>query len=362
MLSRFFLDFPYLATFVSFAIGAVCMPTVVRVAKRRGFVVKSNKRSSHKGAVPNIGGINVFIAFFLATSFCFHHVTERLHLVFVGMFIILLVGFVDDLIDIRVSWKLAGQLFSSFFPIVMVGFRLTSFQGFLGIYELPWWVSYALSFFVFIALNNALNLIDGVDGLASGLGMLYCLFFGVYFALTGDAVFALCAFSLIGALAVFFIYNVFGRSNKIFMGDCGSLFLGFMLYLFVCRFCQMNATGEVASAYAMSAAPAVAICVLIVPLFDTVRVMFDRIKEKRSPFYPDRCHIHHLLLDIGLEHRRVTFVLLGVNALFVAIGVMGRNWPIGLLVATGIVIMTAFTYVLKRIANKNNAGRQEKTQ
>ena len=109
------------------------------------------------------------------------------------------------------------------------------------------------------------------------------------------------------------------------MGDCGSLFLGYMIYLFVCQFCEVNAARAVPAPYAMRAAPAVAVCVLMVPLFDTMRVMLTRIKQGRSPFAPDRNHIHHLLLGIGLKHRQVTFVLLAVSVLFIGLGGAGAQ-------------------------------------
>ncbi len=358
---QFFSEYPYVSAFMSFLIGLVCMPAVVRVAKQRDFVVKPNKRTSHEGAVPNVGGVNIFIAFFLTVALFSYQVIDKLQFTFVGIFIILLVGFVDDLIDIRASWKLLGQLISGFFVIVVSDFRLTSFHGFLGIYELPLWLSYTVSFFVFVVLNNALNLIDGVDGLASGLGILYCLFFGVYFMLTGNHNLAICSFTLVGALAVFFIYNVFGGSNKIFMGDCGSLFLGYMIYLFVCQFCEMNASHTVPAPYAVPAAPSVAICVLMVPLFDTMRVMLTRMKNGRSPFAPDKNHIHHLLLRMGLKHRQVTFVLLVVSVFFIALGVLGRNWSIGMLAAVSLGSMIVLTFILWRLLDRkqNQAGLVE---
>ena len=318
--------YPYFSAIIAFIVGYVCMPTVVRIAKKRNFVVNPNKRTSHKGAIPNVGGVNIFISFFITVALFSFQVIDYFQFLFIGVFFILIVGFVDDLIDIKAFWKLAGQLLAGFFLIVVSDIRLGSFQGFLGIYELPLWFSYTLSFFVYIVIVNALNLIDGVDGLASGLGMLYCLFFGVYFNLTGNYNLAVCAYTLVGALAVFFIYNVFGRQNKIFMGDCGSLFLGYMINLFVFQFCILNANHEAPAQFHIPAAPAVAICVLIVPLFDTMRVMITRVKKRRSPFSPDKNHIHHLLLKVGLTHRQVTFILLVESVFFIALGILGRNW------------------------------------
>lgn len=356
-ISQFLFDYPYFSVITSFIFGLICMPAIVRIAKKRNFVVKPNKRTSHEGEIPNVGGINIFIAFFLTVILFSFQVIEQWQFLFVGVFFILIVGFVDDLIDIKAFWKLLGQLLAGFFLIVVSDIRIVSFQGFLSIYELPLWFSYLVSFFVYIVIVNALNLIDGVDGLASGLGILYCLFFGIYFTLTGNHNLAICAFTLVGALAVFFIYNVFGRRNKIFMGDCGSLFLGYMINLFVFQFCTLNACNEVPEQYHMSAAPAVAICVLMVPLFDTMRVMITRIKKGRSPFSPDKNHIHHLLLKIGLKHRQVTFVLLGESVFFIILGIVARNWSIGLLTILATVLMMIVTYILWRLVDKKSAEK-----
>lgn len=346
-------QFPYLSIFVSFLIGLGFMPLVIDIAIKRNFVVKPNKRTSHEGAIPNIGGINIFISFLITVFMFSYGIFSQLQFIVVGVFIILIVGFVDDLIDLKVRWKLIGEFASAFFLIVLSDVRLTSLHGFMGIYELSVWPSYALSFFVFIVIINALNLIDGVDGLASGLGILYSLFFAVYFSLSGNSNLAISAFAMVGSLAVFFLYNVFGKKNKIFMGDSGSLLLGYMITLYVFEFCDMNAHQRIPLDFYMSAAPAVAICVLSVPLFDTLRVMLTRIKKGVSPFMPDKNHIHHLLLKAGLKHRHVTFVLIVVTLFYIALGIIGRNWSITYLVLTAFIIACALTYILWRMVDRN---------
>jgi UDP-N-acetylmuramyl pentapeptide phosphotransferase/UDP-N-acetylglucosamine-1-phosphate transferase len=266
----------------------------------------------------------------------------------VGVFIILIIGFVDDLIDIKPSWKLLGELVAAFFLIVVSDVRLSHLHGFLGINEISIGWSYLLSFFVFVVIINALNLIDGVDGLASGLGILYCLFFAIYFELTANVNLAISGFAMSGSLFVFLLYNVFGGKRKIFMGDSGSLLLGYMITLYVFEFCEMNAYKSIPEQFQMSAAPAVAICVLSIPLFDTLRVMLTRIKKGVSPFHPDKNHIHHLLLKTGLKHRQVTFVLLIVSICFIALGIIGRQWKIGILVIIAFSIASILTYILWR--------------
>lgn len=351
-LNNIFQNLPVLSLLVSFIIGLCFMPLVINIAKTRNFVVKPNKRTSHEGAIPNIGGINIFISFLLTVFFFSYGIISQLQFTIIGVFIILIVGFVDDLIDIKVIWKLLGELASAFFLIVVADIRLSNLHGFLGIYELSLAVSYLLSFFVFIVIINALNLIDGVDGLASGLGILYSLFFATYFWLTDRYDLSISAFAMVGSLFVFFLYNVFGKKSKIFMGDSGSLLLGYMITLYVFEFCEMNAGDNVPQLYKMTAAPAVAICVLSIPLFDTLRVMLTRIKKKVSPFHPDRNHIHHLLLKTGLKHRQVTFVLLAVSILFIIIGIIGRDWSIWKLAFLAFTIAILLTKILWLIVNK----------
>jgi len=353
-LNNFIHNFPAFSILVSFIIGLSFMPLVFDIAKKRNFVVKPNKRTSHEGVIPNIGGINIFISFLLTVFLFSYSIFSELQFIIIGVFIILIVGFVDDLIEIKPTWKLLGELASAYFLIVVSDIRLSHLHGFLRIYEMSLGSSYLLSFFVFIVIINALNLIDGIDGLASGLGILYCLFFGIYFTFTSNVYLAISAYAMAGSLTIFFLYNVFGGKWKIFMGDSGSLLLGYMITLYVFEFCEENAYNSVPLQFHMSAAPAVAICILSVPLFDTLRVMLTRLKKGVSPFHPDKNHIHHLLLKTGLKHLQVTFVLLIISIGYICLGIAGRNWSIELLVFIAFTIASILTYILWRIVDKKS--------
>jgi UDP-GlcNAc:undecaprenyl-phosphate GlcNAc-1-phosphate transferase len=195
--------------------------------------------------------------------------------------------------------------------------------------------------------------------LASGLGGIYCLFFGVYFYLTNHYELSISAFSMFGSLLLFFIYNVYGNKRKIFMGDSGSLLLGFLVTLYVFQFCEMNVNPTFESIYSMSSAPAVAVCLLSVPLFDTLRVFVTRIKKGVTPFRPDKNHIHHLLLRIGLKHKHVTYVLLSVTLVFVALGLIGRNWWIGALIVVALMLATVLTYMLWRLVDQTSSQNKK---
>ncbi len=354
-LSQFIFTYPFAILLFSFLIGGMCMPMVLKIARAKHFVVKPNKRMSHTGEVPNIGGIDIFVSFVLTYLLFEYDHMQYAQYIFIGIFLILMVGFVDDLIDLAPHWKLSGELLAGFFLIVASGVRITHLHGFMGINEISDAASYCLSFFIYIGIINALNLIDGVDGLASGLGIVYCLFFALYFQLIGEIHLSVLAYCLIGSLLVFFLYNVFGRSRrKIFMGDSGSLLLGYMITLFVFRFCEMNAYHYGPEKYHMAAAPAVAICVLAVPLFDTLRVMCTRIKKGVSPFSADKNHIHHLLLRIGLSHIQVSMVLIFLTILFSLLGIALRNISIGYLICIVFAICCILVYILWRIVDRKS--------
>ena len=179
-------NYPILIAMFSFTIGLICMPVVIKIAKVRHFVVKPNKRMSHKGEVPNIGGIDIFMSFILAYLLFEYDQLQNSQYIFIGVFLILMTGFIDDLLVITPSWKMFGELLAGAFLIVISGIRLTNLHGFCNIYSIPLVASILLSFFVFIVIVNSLNLIDGVDGLASGLGIIYSLFFAIYFQQTGE--------------------------------------------------------------------------------------------------------------------------------------------------------------------------------
>lgn len=358
-LLNFLYAYPFIFILITAALGFIFMPLVLKIAKEKNFVVKPNKRTSHVGAIPTVGGLDIFISFLIFyIIFSFNHL-EYSHYLMVGVTLILMTGFVDDLIDLSPIVKLAGELLAGVFLIVFADIRITSLFGLFGINELSLLWSYSISFISLLAITNALNLIDGVDGLASGLGMLYSLVFALYFQAVGDVHMAVLAYALIGSLAVFFLYNVFGGSRrKIFMGDSGSLLLGFMMSWFVFHFIQVNADPQVllnkalSPTFAVSAAPAVAFCILFVPLFDTMRVMITRIKKKKSPFKPDKNHMHHLLLKIGLKHREVTFVILMASLLFIGLAFIGRHWHNEVLLLAAFALGTILVFILWRVVNK----------
>ena len=359
MIQDFFLHNTYLIGLISFVLGLVGMPIVIRIAKAKGLVVRPNKRMSHEGEIPNIGGLNICFSFLLTYLIFEYDQMSQSQFFLIGLFAIMAVGFIDDVLILTPLAKLFGETLASIALIGFADIRITHLHGIFGIGEIGIIPSYLISLFVLIAIINAVNLIDGIDGLASGLGMLYCLFFAIYFYLVGEKSWSILGICMIGALAVFFLYNVFGHKEKIFMGDSGSLLLGYLLTAFVFRFCEINAYQLVPENYHVNAAPAVAICVLTVPIFDTIRVSLTRIKQHRSPFQPDKNHIHHLLLRTGLNHLQTTGVLLSVSVLFIGLAIIGRNWNNWILLITDFALATAMTFALWQVINRQMNAHAE---
>ncbi|MBK6828392.1 MAG: undecaprenyl/decaprenyl-phosphate alpha-N-acetylglucosaminyl 1-phosphate transferase [Chitinophagaceae bacterium] len=219
--------------------------------------------------------------------------------------------------------KFIGQIIAASILIHLGNIRLDSMHGVLGFNELPEAFSLALSYLTIIVVMNSFNLIDGVDGLAGSLGILTTIVFGAYFFAIDFQAYALLAFSLAGSLVAFLIFN--HQPAKIFMGDSGSLMIGLINSILVIKF--INVADAPFVSLQVPAAVAVGFSILIVPLLDTLRVFSIRILNGRSPFTPDRNHVHHLLLDRGLSHSAVTLTCVGVNVFFIGLAWLAK--PIG---------------------------------
>ncbi|MCX7987710.1 MAG: undecaprenyl/decaprenyl-phosphate alpha-N-acetylglucosaminyl 1-phosphate transferase [Bacteroidales bacterium] len=303
------------------------IPTIVKVANAKRLTDEPGKRKAHTTSVPTLGGIAIFtgilIPFSLFTYFFRHF---EFQYIIAASLILFFVGVKDDILVTAPFKKMMGQITASLIIIVLGDFRFTSLHGFYGIYHIPYWASVSLTLFVFLAIINGFNLIDGIDGLASGVGIVASVFFGTWFFLTGTTAYAILSAAVIGSLVTFFGFNVFGRKNKIFMGDTGSLIIGLFMAVFAVKFNEMNTDPNIP--YFIHAAPAVSFGILIVPLFDTLRVMIIRIIKRRSLFKPDKNHVHHKLLSMGFSHFHSTLLILFVNIIIGLTVIFLNHWGI----------------------------------
>ena len=300
--------------------SAISIPTIVHVSKLKHLYDEPDSRKATQTIVPTLGGVALFIAFVIAfTLGSYGKEFPELRYILCGLTILFFIGIKDDILIISARKKLFVQILTALILVFMADIRFTSVHGFLGIHNIPYPVSAALTVFVIIVTTNAFNLIDGIDGLASGICMLTAGAMGSWFFLSGHYQYAIMAVALIGALAGFFTYNVWGVKNKIFMGDTGSLLLGLIMSVLLIKFCEFNITET--GTYFIHSVPAVAFGLLIVPLFDTIRVFSIRLRNKRSPFTPDKNHVHHRLLHLGYSHLEATSRIVLINAAFIAMNI-----------------------------------------
>lgn len=322
---------------LSFAIGIgvslYAVPVVIRIALALKLFDKPNGRSSAHTAVPTLGGIAIYLSFMLASTIGMDgYMFPVLRSIFTAVLLMFFVGLKDDILNLKPFKKIVAQLITAMILIFLANIRFTNLHGFLGFEEIGYIPGMLLTVFVMIVFINAFNLIDGIDGLAAGLGILATTIFGVWFFISNHFDYAVLSFSLSGALCGFFFYNVYGTKNKIFMGDTGSLVLGTLISIIVIKFNELNF--DQTEPFSIASAPAVSFAILIYPLVDTLRVFTIRILNKRSPFTPDKNHIHHRLLAIGFSHRKATYTIIIANMLFVI--------PVFLLQNIGIVRLMVF--------------------
>jgi UDP-N-acetylmuramyl pentapeptide phosphotransferase/UDP-N-acetylglucosamine-1-phosphate transferase len=319
-----------LAFFCSFIITFLSIPIIVRVSIAKNLFAIPNRRTSHKHATPTLGGIAMF-AGVLVSSLLFVDSIEihTFQYVIAGSFVLFFFGIKDDLMPLSWKMKIFGEIVAAFFLIVLGNFRITDLHGILGFHQINYLSSTLITLFVMIGIVNAMNLIDGIDGLAAGLAFMATCIFGVWFFMTGQIALAIISISVTGMLLAYLGFNVFGTTNKIFMGDTGALLLGYLMTMFVIVMNQH--TVAVDSLWYINNTPIVSFAILFIPLFDTLRVMAIRLMKGKSPFTADRNHIHHRILRLGFNHKQTTMILLLTNGLFIFLVFMLQDLEIYLL-------------------------------
>lgn len=312
---------------VSFIITFLAIPVVLQVAEQKKLYDIPDERKLHTRPVASLGGVGIFAGFILASLLSIQSEAsaelQSFFSFFAAAVIIFFLGLKDDLMIMSASKKFIGQIIAASILIHLGGIRLDSMHGLFGFEKVSEGFSLALSYLTIIVVINSFNLIDGVDGLASSLGILTMSAFGVYFFAINEQAYALLAFSMAGSLIAFMIFN--HHPAKIFMGDSGSLMIGLINAILVIKFIKI--ADDPSTVIRVNSVVAVAFAILIVPLLDTLRVFGIRIFNGKSPFTPDRNHVHHLLLDNGLSHPTVTLTCVALNIGFIALAWFGQ--PLG---------------------------------
>jgi len=314
---------------ISFTITFLAIPAVINVAEMKKLFDMPDERKVHHSPITPLGGLGIFAGFVFGCLLTLHfNQYADLQYFMAASLVIFFLGLKDDILIISPVKKFIGQVLAAFIIIYYGGIQIRSMNGFLGVYQLPEMFSLLLTYFAVIVVINSFNLIDGVDGLAGSLGLLSTVIFGIYFLNVNMLPYAVVAFSLAGSLMAFLIFNF--QPAKIFMGDTGSLLVGTINAILVIKF--INVAGSDDVSFRISASPAVGFTILMVPLLDTLRVFGIRIFHRRSPFSPDRNHIHHLLLDKGFSHKAITFFLVAINLVMVSLVFLGRSLNCTLLI------------------------------
>lgn len=310
------------ATGLSFVITYMAIPVIIRVARmKKLYDLPDDERKVHKQPIPSLGGIGIFAGLIVAWLMTAPEGIPHFQYILAALMVIFFVGLKDDIVVLTPLKKFLGQLLAAGILVFKGDIVITGMHGFMGIEQMPHYVSLLFTFLTIIVITNSFNLIDGVDGLAATLGVFSSLAFGVYFLLANQPGHASLAFSLTGALLAFLIFN--SSPARIFMGDTGSLLVGIVNAILVIRFIESSAVPG--GAISFEAAPAIGFAVLFVPLFDTLRIFTYRILNRRSPFSPDRKHVHHLLLDKGCSHNQVVLCAVGFNMAIAALTYGLRN-------------------------------------
>ena len=295
-------------------LGQIIIPRILVISLRKRLFDQPDSRKVHHRPISRLGGVTFFpvilivmctiglLQFYEMEKITSSVISESLCLV-AGLMLLYMIGVCDDLIGVRYRRKFEVQILAAAF-LPFAGLSIQNLGGLFGWYEISPLVGVPLTMLLTVFLINAINLIDGIDGLASGLCMVAITLFGMSFALHGSWMYALLAFASVGVLIPFFFYNVFGNANrghKIFMGDTGSLTLGFILSVMVVKYVSVM----VQESSRLDGAPVVmAFSVLLVPSLDVCRVVLNRFRRRVHPFKPDKSHIHHKFLNMGFTPRR----------------------------------------------------------
>lgn len=334
----------------SFILTYLVIPKIILFAEKKQLYVNPNERASHEKHTPFFGGIGIFAGFSFA--FLFWGIgmenLENIEFVLSALIIIFFVGVIDDLLSLSPFKKMIGQLVAILILIYLADFEITNMHGVFGIFELTSLVSIPFTIFVVVVITNSYNLIDGVDGLAAGIGIIASTCFGILAFTASHYTIVILAFSLTGSLLAYIKYNFYPA--KILMGDTGSLVVGF---IFAILSIDLVKTGVITNEVNyIHKGPLMAISFLAIPLFDSLRVFVLRISKGKYPLYADRNHIHHAFLDLGFSHKQTAIILYVASIFIVFISIflleININYAICILALIVYLLMSIPLLILKR--------------
>jgi UDP-N-acetylmuramyl pentapeptide phosphotransferase/UDP-N-acetylglucosamine-1-phosphate transferase len=362
--------FLILVFITAFFVVLLSTPSLIKVAiLKRLFDAPGDTRKLHTRMIPTIGGIMIFAG--TVFSFSLWYPNESMNdamilmkavseykFILSTLLVMFFVGVKDDIIGTAPVKKLVAHVLVGMVLVLMADIRIVSMHGIFGINVLPYWASVFLSLFTYIVVVNAFNLIDGVDGLAGGVGFIASSAFGAWFAMAGDPAMAALAIALAGSLLAFLFFNF--SPAKIFMGDSGSLTIGLIISILAIKLIGYDASNIHNEFILKVSKPIFAMSVLVYPLIDTLRIFIYRAVQGVSPFSADRNHLHHRLIDIGCSHKATVLIIYGVNILIIALALAltytDATYALIIVGATALSIAQIPFFIKKkkyRVAGKN---------
>lgn len=346
-----------LSFFSAFVVTLIVIPPLISFINKYRLFDKPNARKEHTMPIPTMGGFAIVAGMLMALILWFPFIANAPTISFFFSVVVLLaLGILDDLKDLSAKYKFVVQTAVALL-IAISGIRITSFEGFLGIYELPLYAQYTFTVLAIVGITNTFNLIDGIDGLAGGLGFMSLLVLGLFLTANGDANTALIAFALAGGILAFLYFNL--NPAKIFMGDTGSLVLGFVVSVLCIRLMQVNAD---AAQPVLTHAPVFVLAVVLIPVFDTLRVFITRTIKGGSPFVADKTHIHHLLTNQGFSHGFAARVICFMHGLILFQVIWLQSLKQELAVIWLLVFMTVVIVILKHLKAFSSFENQKHIQ
>ncbi len=348
-------EFAILLAFVTaLAITWYYIPKVITVVRQRHLEDKPGRHKIHKNDIPTLGGIGIFAGFLIGFLLGVDGYMPDLSYFAAAAMFLFFVGIKDDLVYLHPTKKLGGEVVSILVVFFFTDVRFSHLHGFLGATDISMSTSFFVTILVMLIIINAFNLIDGIDGLASSVGIVATLAFGLYFYLSGDLAFTVMAAALLGALIAFLRFNLSDGPNKIFMGDSGSLLIGFTMAVFAIRFNEIDANGTPFINF--KSAPSVSIAILIIPLYDTLRVIILRLINHQNLFTADNRHLHHLMLRAGFNHRWATTYISLFNIFLIVVAFLLDHIGIFLLGLVLLALCLLATFILNRAVKKKESG------
>ncbi len=329
----------------AYLIAFLIIPVIIKYTKKKRILDVPGRRKIHKDLTPSMGGLAIFAGFIAGALFWmplqgFSDFKYALG----GLLVIFLTGFRDDIVPLKPHVKLLAQIFAAGIVVVPAGIRITSLYGLFGIDALPVPLDYLISIFVIIVITNSFNLIDGLDGLAGTVASIILSFFGTWFFLAGEEAIAIYCFCFLGAILAFLYFN--WQPSKIFMGDTGALLLGFFFSILAIYFMEANHQLSPDDPLKFNAVVTTAMAVIIIPLFDTLRIFILRLSKGISPFTPDKNHMHHALMRMGMSHAYTAITLGSLNLTFIGLILIFRDQSDFIMLPALLVVSTALSLTL----------------